>query len=401
MKKWKWMVLSFVALAGLALVSGCQSVVANNHLTLNDYADHLVACGLPVEQIQPVNPGPVKAVDAMSVKFTDNPNEIGVYRYDREREADRTPPGSDRQRRVPVCRRLQISGIGSGFFRHHRLREECAEKPDSSPPPKVFDEGTPFIVRNRPRLLSASGVAGSWSDVWSDWTSWTESSSSMTGAAKHTRRSSTSCAPSPGVTVLTHPVNQGKGAAVKTAFRHILAHAPATGAVTIDADGTTPSGGYPPVVRCLPGRAAIALARGPRLPRPARDDAVAQPFRQPGDGGDLSFSDRLPGSGYPDRAALLPGGIAPRGAQHRSQPLRVRTGNPVARTAMRGAAGAIADRGRCTSPTIRPRISAGSGIRSGSTRHCCVSPGRRRGASYHAADNSFAGFLDQTENLAV
>ena len=89
MKTWKRMGLLFTVLAGLALVSGCQNVVANNHLTLNDYADHLVACGLPVEQIQPVNPGPVKAVEAMSVKFKDNPNEIGVYRYDREREADR------------------------------------------------------------------------------------------------------------------------------------------------------------------------------------------------------------------------------------------------------------------------------------------------------------------------
>ncbi len=40
------------------------------------------------------------------------------------------------------------------------------------------------------------------------------------------------------VTLLTHPVNRGKGAALKTAFRHILAHRPdVAGAVTIDADG--------------------------------------------------------------------------------------------------------------------------------------------------------------------
>ena len=39
-------------------------------------------------------------------------------------------------------------------------------------------------------------------------------------------------------TVLRHEQNRGKGAALKTAFRHILAHHPdATGVVTLDADG--------------------------------------------------------------------------------------------------------------------------------------------------------------------
>ena len=42
----------------------------------------------------------------------------------------------------------------------------------------------------------------------------------------------------PEVAVLTHPTNRGKGAALKTAFRHVLAHHPnAVGVVTVDADG--------------------------------------------------------------------------------------------------------------------------------------------------------------------
>ena len=42
----------------------------------------------------------------------------------------------------------------------------------------------------------------------------------------------------PGVTVLHHPVNRGKGAALKTAFRFFLAHFPGgAGVVTADADG--------------------------------------------------------------------------------------------------------------------------------------------------------------------
>ena len=41
-----------------------------------------------------------------------------------------------------------------------------------------------------------------------------------------------------GVTVLTHAANRGKGAALKTAFRHVVEHRPgAAGVVTVDADG--------------------------------------------------------------------------------------------------------------------------------------------------------------------
>lgn len=41
-----------------------------------------------------------------------------------------------------------------------------------------------------------------------------------------------------GVTLLSHPVNRGKGAALKTAFAHLLTEDPdLVGAVTVDADG--------------------------------------------------------------------------------------------------------------------------------------------------------------------
>ena len=41
-----------------------------------------------------------------------------------------------------------------------------------------------------------------------------------------------------GVTVLAHAANRGKGAALKTAFRHVVEHRPdAAGVVTVDADG--------------------------------------------------------------------------------------------------------------------------------------------------------------------
>lgn len=45
-----------------------------------------------------------------------------------------------------------------------------------------------------------------------------------------------------GVTVLNHPVNQGKGAALKTGFQYVLDHLPEIdGVVTADADGQHPS----------------------------------------------------------------------------------------------------------------------------------------------------------------
>jgi glycosyltransferase involved in cell wall biosynthesis len=45
-----------------------------------------------------------------------------------------------------------------------------------------------------------------------------------------------------GVTVLHHPINQGKGAALKTAFQYVLGHLPEIdGVVTADADGQHPS----------------------------------------------------------------------------------------------------------------------------------------------------------------
>ena len=40
-----------------------------------------------------------------------------------------------------------------------------------------------------------------------------------------------------GATVLCHPRNQGKGAALKTAFRHCLAHTAADFVITVDCDG--------------------------------------------------------------------------------------------------------------------------------------------------------------------
>ena len=67
-----------VLLFAVLLVAGCNK--DNNHLNLKNMTDHFVACGLKVEQVQPVEPGVVHATSAMAV--TIGGKDIGIYKYD-------------------------------------------------------------------------------------------------------------------------------------------------------------------------------------------------------------------------------------------------------------------------------------------------------------------------------
>ena len=55
-----------------------------------------------------------------------------------------------------------------------------------------------------------------------------------------------------GVTVLAHAANRGKGAALKTAFRHVVDRPDAAGVVTVDADGQHLPADALKVAACLP-----------------------------------------------------------------------------------------------------------------------------------------------------
>jgi len=65
-------------LIALLFVSGCDK--NNNHLNLKNVTDHFVACGLKVEQVQPIEPGVLKASSAMAMKI--GGKDIGIYKYD-------------------------------------------------------------------------------------------------------------------------------------------------------------------------------------------------------------------------------------------------------------------------------------------------------------------------------
>ena len=58
--------------------AGCDK--NNNHLNLKNVTDHFVACGLKVEQVQPIEPGVLKATSAMAM--TIGGKDIGIYKYD-------------------------------------------------------------------------------------------------------------------------------------------------------------------------------------------------------------------------------------------------------------------------------------------------------------------------------
>ncbi|MDX1981673.1 MAG: glycosyltransferase [Bryobacteraceae bacterium] len=72
------------------------------------------------------------------------------------------------------------------------------------------------------------------------------------GSGSETQRFFAECASLPRVTVLRHAVNLGKGAALKTAFNHVLCHYPsALGVITADADGQHLAGDILRVARSL------------------------------------------------------------------------------------------------------------------------------------------------------
>ena len=79
-----------------------------------------------------------------------------------------------------------------------------------------------------------------------------------------------------GVTVLTHAANRGKGAALKTAFRHVIEHYPeAAGVVTVDADGQH----LPADVLTVAGRLRESLSSTPALVFGVRRFDGAVPWR--------------------------------------------------------------------------------------------------------------------------
>ena len=68
-----------VLAAGCSIFSGGEK--SNNHLQMLDLADHLTKCGIPVTQVQAINPTVYGAESACAIQIA-NDKEIGVYKYD-------------------------------------------------------------------------------------------------------------------------------------------------------------------------------------------------------------------------------------------------------------------------------------------------------------------------------
>ncbi len=81
-------VLVGIAAAAAMVMSGCYVQRQNNSADIRELLDHLAASGIPVESVQLTNADIIGAREAVAVKFRDNPNEIGIYRYDLKRTDD-------------------------------------------------------------------------------------------------------------------------------------------------------------------------------------------------------------------------------------------------------------------------------------------------------------------------
>ena len=77
-----------VGIAAAMVMSGCYVQRQNNSADIRELLDHLAASGIPVESVQLTNADIIGAREAVAVKLRDNPNEIGIYRYDLKRTDD-------------------------------------------------------------------------------------------------------------------------------------------------------------------------------------------------------------------------------------------------------------------------------------------------------------------------
>lgn len=67
------------------LLAGCA--VHNNYLRPEDFARHLIDCGVPVRQAQRLSPDPFRANEALAIDI--DGQEIGVYKFNQDTEVQR------------------------------------------------------------------------------------------------------------------------------------------------------------------------------------------------------------------------------------------------------------------------------------------------------------------------
>ncbi len=68
-----------ILISAVIFLTGCQTTVENNYRKPIDLADHLVACGIAVDQVQRLSPKPFMASDALTITVAGE--EIGVYKF--------------------------------------------------------------------------------------------------------------------------------------------------------------------------------------------------------------------------------------------------------------------------------------------------------------------------------
>ncbi len=64
---------------------GCAS--SNNHRQPEEFKDHLIQCGVPIESWGPLDPEPLRATSAVAITL--NGKDIGVYKYNQDAKVQR------------------------------------------------------------------------------------------------------------------------------------------------------------------------------------------------------------------------------------------------------------------------------------------------------------------------
>lgn len=93
-----------LGLLAAVLLTGCATTVNNNYRTPQEFADHLVAHGVAVTQVQPLSPQPFRASEAVAVEV--DGSDIGVYKYNRDIDIQ-----NKRIERIAESGRTYVSGM--------------------------------------------------------------------------------------------------------------------------------------------------------------------------------------------------------------------------------------------------------------------------------------------------
>ena len=103
--------LKFLPLLFMLFTAGCITA-DNNYLRPVDFVKHLEADGVKVTAVNPLNPLPLQATEALELQVANS--NIGVYKFDRNSKSMRA-----RLKRINENKRIYFNGIPYPIYEVH------------------------------------------------------------------------------------------------------------------------------------------------------------------------------------------------------------------------------------------------------------------------------------------